>query len=217
MQHHPNHIQFQTVGHNAYAQGYQTITLPVQSIGFDSLRKLGQTLFVIDAENLNFSLSKIGYKPDYAAINQRLEAASESLEAHVFMTSADQSLEAKRRYFASVGIAPHLRATTSTLTVGQPNKHINSDNELLLRLGFLCGQRRFDTVVLGTGDGALGCAAANFLAELTKPPKVYTLSVQGATSNQLLAGANWLVNGNLALGADLVRCSNNWATFQTRH
>ena len=217
MQHSHSSFQAQTSSPNPYAQGYQAITLPDHGTGFDSLRNLGQTLFIIDAENLNYSLSQIGYKPDYAAINKRLEAVSESLQAHVFMTSPDQTMEAKRRYFASVGIAPHLRAVNSILTVGQPNKHLNSDNEMLLRLGFLCGQRRFDTVILGTGDGALGCAAANFLAEMTKPPKVYTLSVQGSTSNQLLAGSNWLVNDNLILGADMVRCSRTWQPVRTWH
>ena len=195
----------------------QLITLPAASVGFVELRQLGAVLWVIDAENLNYSLSRIGWKPDYGAMLQRIASVSESVDAHAFMSSRETSMEPKRRYFASQGIAPHLRAHETILAVGQAGPHCNSDNELLLHLGFLCGQRTYDTVILGTGDGALGCAAGNFLAELAQPPRVYTISVQGATSGQLLTRSNWLINGNMIIGGDLVRRYGEAAVQHTRH
>ncbi len=195
----------------------QHITIPATSVGFDDLRRLGAVLWVIDAENLNYSLSRIGWKPDYGAMLQRIASVSESVDAHAFMSTSETSMEPKRRYFASQGIAPHLRTHDTILAVGQAGPHCNSDNELLLHLGFLCGQRTYDTVILGTGDGALGCAAGNFLAGLAQPPRVYTISVQGSTSVQLLTRSNWLINGNMIIGGDLVRRYGDASVLRTRH
>ena len=198
-------IEQTTTTRPAPCETVQLITLPLVRVGFDQLRQLGAMLWVIDGENLNYSLARIGWRPNYGAMLQRLSAVSEFVDAHVFMSSNEASIESKRRYFASQGIAPHLRSHTSILAVGQADPHHNSDNELLLRLGFLCGRKSYDTVILGTGDGHLGCAASNFLAELATPPRVYTVSVHGATSRQLLPEANSLINGNLTIGADLAR------------
>jgi hypothetical protein len=60
-------------------------------------------------------------------------------------------------------------------------------------------------VVIGTGDGWLGHSVIHFLTELPKPPRAYTLSVQGTTAKALTTAHNPLVNGNVYLGQDLLR------------
>jgi hypothetical protein len=206
-----------TVGSNVHSHRSTPVVIPAKSEGFECIRSLGNTLFVIDAENLNYSLASSGFQPDYAAINDRIARCAQSLETYAFMTSDERTIEHKRRYFSSASISAHLSDVNSVLTVGQLNRHLNSDNDLLLRMGYYCGKTNFDSVVLGTGDGELGCAAANFLAGLAKPPRLYVLSVEGTTSNRLHTSANWLINGNLTLGADLVRPVRSYSTVREWH
>lgn len=213
-QQHPQPIRFQPPSRATPAAQHvrisnregktQLITLPAQSLGFDTLQRLGKTLFVIDGENINISLNNAGWNADYAALLSYLDGKCEELEPHVFTTAQDHAVERVKRYYAGTGIAPHVRYVENILTANGPSRHANSDNELLLQLGYLCAKQQFDTVVLATGDGALGCSAINFLAELRSPPRAYTCSVMGATSPRLLTENNPLVNGNLWIGQDVL-------------
>ena len=63
----------------------QTITLPMQSQGFDALPKLGRTLMTLDVENLNYTMTATGFQPDYAALMARLQPRTTSLQAHAFI------------------------------------------------------------------------------------------------------------------------------------
>ena len=183
----------------------QTITLPMQSQGFDALPKLGRTLMALDVENLNYTMTATGFLPDYAALMARLQPRTTSLQAHAFMTTGDHATEAQRRYFAAQNIAPHIQPVQHLMLAGGPKKCANSDNALLLRLGYLLAREEFDTVIIGTGDGLLGHSAVNFIAALPKPPRAYTLSVMGATANAIQTHCNGLVNDNLYWGQDMLR------------
>ncbi len=183
----------------------QTITLPMQSRGFDDLPRLGHTLVVLDIENLNYTTAPTGFVPDYGRLMARIEAVTTDLQAHAFITAMDHNTEALRRYLAAQNIAPHIRPVQQIVLAGGAKKSANSDNELLLRLGYLLARADFDTVIIGTGDGLLGNSAVNFLTELSSPPRAYTLSVLGATAGALTTECNPLVNGNLYWGQDLMR------------
>jgi len=223
----PQPIRFQPSLHSTAAtlhveiasrgNGSQRLTLPVQCLGFDRLQRLGRTLLIIDGENITYNLNKAGWNPDYAALLGHLHGKCEELEPHVFTTAKDHAVERIKRYYAGTGIAPHVRYIENILTANGPSRHANSDNELLLQLGYLCAKQQYDTVVLATGDGAMGCSAINFLTELRKPPRAYTCSVIGATSARLLTENNPLVNGNLWIGQDILHARTGLTQNELLH
>ena len=200
-----------------FGSGSQRLSLPVKSMGFERLQRLGRALLIIDGENITYNLNNAGWNLDYATLLGHLQGKCDVLEPHVFTTAQDHAVERVKRYYAGTGIAPHVRYVENVLTANGQSRHANSDNELLLQLGYLCAKQEFDTVVLATGDGALGCSAINFLAELRNPPRAYTCSVMGATSPRLLTENNSLVNGNLWIGQDILRPRMSLTKIDLRH
>jgi hypothetical protein len=183
----------------------QTITLPLRSSGFDDLSHLGRTLVVLDIENINYSTTPTGFVPDYRRLMACINPLTVDLQAHAFSTALNHKTEALRHYLAAESINAHIRPAKQILLADGPKKSANSDNELLLHMGYLLAKAAFDTVIVGTGDGELGNSAVNFLSELPNPPWVYTLSVHGATAGVLATKRNPLVKRNLYWGQDLMR------------
>jgi hypothetical protein len=163
-------------------------------------------LFIGDAENLSYTYRNEGLDLDFGSLLSSVRALSNQVEAYAFATVREgQSMEYAEQYFKSCGWIPMLN----------PARHergkviANSDAAILINTGRLLSQSKADTLLIGSGDGELGSAIADFAQGLPSRPRVITIGRSGSLSNKLVAGRNLHIAANISLGSDHVKPINH--------
>lgn len=162
-------------------------------------------LVIADIENLSYSARDLGYNVNYAALARRILQTARRAAFHGFFSreSGDSSFE---QYLQNVGWTPHPRNIQRSIIRGAPQRFANSDNFIGYGAGFLAARKRFDAVIVATGDGALGCDIAAALKQyVSRPIAVTTMSLPGSTSWRLRAGDNPDIICNIEIGLDCLR------------
>lgn len=166
------------------------------------LPQIGSALLIGDVENLTLSARDLGCALHYDRLLAVVAPAFDRLEAHAYF-SREAGDESWVENLGRFGWRTHPRDIVWAKTVRGVERFSNSDNALAFGAGMLATDTRFDTVLLGTGDGALGCdLAAAIRAVRGQSVRIHTLSIAGSTSRRLLTTENRYVDGNVAIGAD---------------
>ncbi|MCA9151945.1 MAG: hypothetical protein KDA92_21730 [Planctomycetales bacterium] len=162
-----------------------------------------RVLLVADIENLVYSAKNLqGKRINHAALLNKLLAASSKFAAHaVFCTYSD----GLAKYLTHAGYQIHRRHLPPQYL--QDETTLNSDNRVSFTVGWMTARLAPEVVVVGTGDGDLGCSIAEDLKHFfhSQPPVVLTLSLAGSTSQRLCADRNRNIDGNIEVGNDCLR------------
>jgi hypothetical protein len=142
---------------------------------------------------------------NFEAFRNRISSVVGDLEAHVFSTASEGAKQRQSDYFYYAGFAPHIEPIRTVQTYHGSRKMANSDNQLLLGLADRVSALRPSVVILATGDGDLGCAVSQFLANRSTPTQFHIASIRNWTSKRLYSRNNATVAGNIWLGQDLMQ------------
>jgi hypothetical protein len=167
-------------------------------------------LAVVDADNLDFSLSHRGYRLRYSDLLRRLNAEAHQTFAVALLTSAvrdNRRADALRQ----AGWRPIVISWEWAVTVNGTRKLANADLDIAFETGVLSSVSGCNAVLLGTGDGDLAISIARGLHRTRKRNRVvvHTLSVDGATSTRLHQRRD-LFDSSILIGRDLL-----WETNPT--
>lgn len=159
-------------------------------------------LFIGDAENLSYTYRNEELDLDFGSLLSSVRALANQVEAYAFATVTEgQPMEYAEQYFKSCGWTPMLN----------PARHehgkviANSDAAILINTGRLLSQSKANTLLIGSGDGELGNAIAEFAQGLPNRPRIITIGRSGSLSNKLVAGRNLHIAANISLGSDHVK------------
>lgn len=163
----------------------------------------GKTAVLIaDIENMTMGARDLGHALHYDALLAVLDPAFGQLESHAFF-SREAGDESWVENLGRFGWVTHPRDIVRATTVRGLECFSNSDNAIAFGTGMLAVNPRFDTVLVGTGDGALGCdLAAAIRAVRGDAVRIHTLSFAGSTSRRLASSGNPHFDSNIAIGAD---------------
>ena len=166
------------------------------------LPKGGRALLIADVENLTLSARDVSQALHYDRLLGIVAGSFDTIEAHAFFSRevGDASWEDNLGRF---GWITHPRDVITIRTVRGTERLSNSDNIIAFGAGMLATDTRFDIVLLGTGDGALGCDLAQAIHAVRKDAvAIHTLSFAGSTSNRLSSRANPRIASNAYVGRD---------------
>jgi hypothetical protein len=138
----------------------------------------------VDDDNLRISSRQLlGSALDYHALAVELSQVSSNCHKHAFFSSAPGDTT-RETYFHQLGYQ-----TTGLRRMRSPDGrtvNTNADFDLCVEAGFLLALHRYDSVLVGSGDGELALAVARGVDRLLGGISVFTLSVPGATSHRIL-------------------------------
>ena len=164
----------------------------------------GRILLLADVENLVLSARDRGLVLDFAALRDVLgHVPGCAFDLHAIYSEMPEDAP----------VAAWLKERDWTVTPrppiqqGRGRGHRNADTWLAFFAGSLLSQKRYDGLILGTGDGLLGLDIARS-ARAASPALgiVATLSVPGSTSRLLVADApGGVISGNMLIGRDVTR------------
>lgn len=159
-------------------------------------------LCLLDYENLTYSMQNIhGQVFSYAALLAQLRRVATDVQPWAALTQPAGRTHAEQE-LSSAGYRVLAIEQELVREQFQVVKKANADLDLVMLAGFLAARQRFDTVLLGTGDGDLALALARGFKRLPQPVKVITLSVPGSVSHRLRQHHE-LIDANIAAGRDL--------------
>lgn len=169
---------------------------------FAALVGARRTVIVADVENWAYSARDLGRSIDFAALAQLLRQNLARAMLHGVLSVDARDVEATRLEGSARGWIAHPRAIFASAT----RRHANADTLFACAVTAIVAREKPDTVVLGTGDGALGLDVARFLrTAFPRCRRIATLSVAGATSHLLDAAREPAITANLEIGRDVMR------------
>ncbi|MCO6042687.1 hypothetical protein NG895_02095 [Aeoliella sp. ICT_H6.2] len=160
-------------------------------------------LVLADIENLYCSVREWELSLQFDQLAKLLQRQFKSVELHAFFScrAGDQGQAARCR---EAGWTPHPNEIQTVRRRGKLVRRANSDNVMLFWSGYLTGRESIDVVVIGSGDGDLGCDLAREIVRRDAAKSVVTLSVAGCTAERLNAEHNPFIDANLEVGLDCV-------------
>lgn len=162
-------------------------------------------LFLGDSENLSYSYRKEGLDLDYGSLLSAIRAVSKGVEPLAFATVDDgPPMQYAEQYFKGCGWFPMLSSARRVFG----KREANSDASILLHAGRLLPKTKADVLLIGSGDGALVTAIAEYALQFPKPPRVMTICRSESLSSRLVAGRNQHITANILLGRDHVKPIN---------
>ena len=177
-----------------------------------------RVLAVFDCENLSISAEKNFLTLSYGCLLAVLRSAAVDCEAHAFFSRmpGDDTFDASMK---QAGLITHPRDIEFIESRTGTRKLANSDSRLLFTAGRLLAQTNADTLLIGSGDGDLGCELATGVMEMGRSLTILTLSIAGSSSRRLDAATNKDVYGNLEVGLDVMQPIHAaaWNSFSRRH
>jgi hypothetical protein len=167
----------------------------------------------MDDDNIRIGLQALGVSLSYRRLQSRLAAQAAVLHPWAVLTHRAGELS-RARYLAERGW--RVLPVTREYLIGRQSVTVkgNADHELAFLAGRLAVDGRFDSVLLGTGDGDLAVALARCVKAFVGIP-VSTISVPGSSSQRLRDAA--LFTRRLLVGRDLVVPSRSRATHNRRY
>lgn len=164
----------------------------------------GRILLLADVENLVLSARDRGLALDFAALRAVFgQVPGCTIDLHAIYSEMPED--------APVAAWLKERGWTATprppIEQGRGRGHRNADTWVAFFAGSLLSQKRYDGLILGTGDGLLGLDIARS-ARAVCPGLgiVATLSVSGCTSRLLVAdSAGGDISVNMLIGRDVTR------------
>lgn len=167
-------------------------------------------LLLADVENLYYGAREWRLTLSFAQLADAVQRCAGEAELHAFFSCQPgdrRQVEAFREH----GWSPHPNEIETVRSQGQTRRRANSDNVMLFWGGRLTGQKEFEVVVIGTGDGDLGCDLAREIVRRDRARSVVTLSVAGCTARRLDARNNPYIDANLEVGLDCLSKSTSRA------
>lgn len=161
-----------------------------------------QLLCLLDYENLTYSMKNIHRQVFcYKALLAQLRHVAAVVQPWAALTQPAGRTHAEQQ-LSSAGYRVLAIEQELVREQFQVVKKANADLDLVMLGGFLAARQRFDTVLLGTGDGDLALALARGFKRLPHHVKVATLSVPGSMSHRMRQHHE-LIDANIAAGRDL--------------
>jgi uncharacterized LabA/DUF88 family protein len=157
-----------------------------------------RVLGLFDAENQYYSASNRGVKLNLGALVSAIHCFAHALEAHGFVSTDRNNAQSLGEDLADAGTVPHVRDVRGW---GSHCRELNSDAQLLIHAGQLMNSARHDAVIIGSGDGELALAIAEYAATLGI--RNYVARFPWSTAQRLRADKNPLVAGNIWYGLDV--------------
>jgi len=162
-------------------------------------------LLLADVENLSISAGDLGRSLCFMSLDRLLRGHAEDVSCHAFFSRKPNDNHLIDS-FAAIGWRPHPRDILIARTARGVEKFANSDHMICFGAGMLVAQKPYDTVVIATGDGALGCDLAKAIRQHGSPGvSVVTMSLAGSTSYRLNAATNSDFDVNIEIGADCLK------------
>lgn len=163
----------------------------------------GRSVLVLaDVENLSHGAADLGCTLCYRTLACLITASAARVQLHAFF-SRERGDDRIQVTLSRSGWCSHPRDIETATTVRGRERFANSDNSLAFGAGLLATQGAFDLVVIGTGDGALGCdVGAAIRRHRRRDVVILTLSLAGSTSHRLNASTNDNLDGNIEIGRD---------------
>lgn len=159
-------------------------------------------LVLVDVENLSHSATDLGYSLCYRTLGCLIRARSMTADLRAFF-SRNKGDDTMTGRFINDGWHPHPRDIQTATTVRGTERFANSDHNIAFGAGLLATQHRYDAIIIGTGDGALGCDLATAIRQHRGEAVLnLTLSLVGSTSWRLNAETNDHLDGNIEVGQD---------------
>jgi hypothetical protein len=161
-----------------------------------------EVLVLADVENLSHGAADLGHALCYQTLGRLIRSASGSADLHAFF-SRERGDETTVRRLTRDGWCAHPRDIEVADTARGRRRFANSDHAIAFGAGLLATQHRYTAIVIGTGDGALGCDLATAIRRhRDQDVPCLTLSLPGSTSWRLDAAANGNIDGNIEIGRD---------------
>ncbi|MDR1493902.1 MAG: hypothetical protein LBT05_14465 [Planctomycetaceae bacterium] len=156
----------------------------------------------VDAENSSISARKdFDSRIDFDALASELRKVCTLVDLHVFASGTDNNDIVGGPYSNLWHIHPN---TPSFHHRNNNRLDTNSDLLILFKTGQLLYKKRYQVLVIASGDGTLGSALAKYAKqEFGDNLDVVTLSLAGSTSPDLDATWNKSIAANFEIGCDL--------------
>lgn len=158
-------------------------------------------LVLADVENLHYGAKNFGLSVQFDELARVFRQHSGRSALHAFFSCKREDKQQAKRC-QSVGWVPHRNEIKTVRQKGELVTLANSDKVILFSAGYLTHRGDIDVVVIGTGDGELGCYLAEAVVCRRRSVSVLTLSVAESTSYLLNAQINPYVDANIELGLD---------------
>lgn len=166
-----------------------------------------QVLTLLDEQNLSISAQNLGYMLQYNLLAERIHAAADSAELHIFIASDPHDSTVKQR-FEKLGYIVHAKTIRCIhLCDGGHRYDCNVDNLFAFWAGLLTVKKSCDVIVLASGDYGLAGELAEAICDQhpNEPIQIMTLSLPGSTAEALDANKNKNIAANLEMGLDLLK------------
>jgi len=163
-----------------------------------------KVLVLLDEQNLSITAKKLGYRLRYGLLAERINAAADSAEIHIFTATETGDVYSTRQQFKKLGYLTHLKIIRNKCYGKTCDSNI--DNHFAFWSGMQARRTIFDIIVLGSGDYGLSGEVAKEIYEQrrNKAMSIMTLSLPGSTSQKLDAETNPNITANLEIGLDML-------------
>ena len=166
-----------------------------------------RVLVLLDEQNLTITAQNLGYVLQYNLLAERIHAAADSAELHIFVAANPDDHDTKQR-FENLGYMVHTKTIRRWhLPDGGQRCNCNVDNLFAFWAGLLAVKNSHDVIVLASGDYGLAGELAEVICEQhgNEPMQIMTLSLPGSTAHALDAHKNQNITANLEIGLDLLK------------
>ncbi len=163
-----------------------------------------RVLCLLDEDNLRISIGAHALRLSFDLLLRKLSATARGVLPWAVVT-ARVGDDRRQKYLVQRGWHVVTVPRETVLTVKGPRIKANGDMDLCYLAGSLA-LKRFEAVLLGSGDGDLCVAIARGIRRLKAAQEIFTLSVPGSTSHRILVANNpSLFDGNVMVGRDVLR------------
>ncbi|MCL2623967.1 MAG: hypothetical protein FWD31_09915 [Planctomycetaceae bacterium] len=164
-----------------------------------------RVLFSLDGENITISAKERGYSVDHKTLTQKLREVCQSVDFHVTANNGGKDgilggpyPKDWKTYVFQIERLRH--------SDGESETRANSDNKFLCATtdAIVRSRKKYDILIIGTGDGNLGRDMANFAKEKKPKMEVATLSFAGTMAGHLKPQVTPAITRNFQIGSDLL-------------
>lgn len=159
-------------------------------------------LVIADVENLSYGLHTKKLDLDYRNLLYEMRLYARKVRAHAFATVNPLEIRQAVAKCRSAKWIPHFQKVEVVKTCRGMERRSNADNAILIHAGVLAEKLRPSCIVLGTGDGNLGCDLAAYFKAEYPYCQLLTFSISGCTSARLRAESNPHIDGNFIINSE---------------